>query len=808
MQPVQAAYITDNWRAFRTWGLSANSPWEHDRFWKLRDGFQHRRQDLPVDWDNLQQPGYSPDFIDRTYARFDLAYQRSDWVPTPTAQSLLRNNLPLLAWIAGKPEHFTTKDHTFYPGETVEKQLIVINNSRLTVTCDASWSADLSPALGAVKQISIPTGDQARVPVQLKLPADLAPGNYQINANFKFSTGESQEDSFTLQVIPRSAPPRPRSKVALFDPPGQTAKLLAGLGVNCQPVNSTTDLSGFDVLLIGKSALTVDGPAPDLKRVRDGLKVVVFEQTAEVLEKRLGFRVQEYGLRQVWPRVPDSPLLAGLKTENLHDWRGSSTLLPPTLAYTLSPQFNGAPTVRWSGLEVPRLWRCGNWGNVASVLIEKPPRGDFLPIVDGGYALQYSPLLEYREGRGLVLFCQMDVTGRTESDPAAETLAGNILRYVEAWRPSPRRTAVYAGEPAGLAWLAACGVDAAPFKGDLPAADQVLVVGPGGGRELAAQTPATGAWVKAGGRVLALGLDQAEANSFLPTKVTMQTTEHIAAFFPPFSANSLLAGVAPADIHNRDPRKMPLVAGGATAYGDGVLAANGNVVFCQLPPFQVSKAMGALSSLSGYRGQRRRAQEVRLGVVRQPGLCPVRGEGASRRDWQVLHLRSLCEGHRRAGCGAAGGGARGPTVRSGGAWIGHHRQPGRLDRVTSDLRGGQGISRRLAGLPEWIRRRRQLPGQPGAAVRGSLRPDWRPRIGGHRGAGPEPVQKRELRVWPGIVVLQPRPGAIQPAPHLRAHLLRGEPAAGKPRRVRLDAAVGEVRRPGGRFQGAIGLEEW
>ncbi len=72
MQPVQAAYTTDNWRAFRTWGLSGNSPWEHDRFWKLRDGFQPRRQDLAVDWDNLQRPGYSPDFIDHTYARFDL----------------------------------------------------------------------------------------------------------------------------------------------------------------------------------------------------------------------------------------------------------------------------------------------------------------------------------------------------------------------------------------------------------------------------------------------------------------------------------------------------------------------------------------------------------------------------------------------------------------------------------------------------------------------------------------------------------------------------------------------------------------
>jgi len=623
LQPVQAAYTTDNWRAFRTWGLSANSPWEFDRFWKLRDGFQHRRQELPVDWDNLQQPGYSPDFIDRAYERFDLAYQPSDWSASPTAKSLLRNNLPLLAWIAGKPAHFTTKDHNFYPGETIEKQLILINNSRLTVACDASWSSDLVPALGGAERVVIPTGDQARVPVQLKLPTGLTPGNYHITASFKFSSGESQEDSFTLEVIPHSAPPRPVSKIALFDPPGQTAKLLADLGIACQPVDAAAELSGFDVLLIGKGALTVDGPAPVLERVRDGLKVVVFEQTADVLEKRLGFRVEEYGLRQVWPRVPDSPLLAGLKTENLHDWRGSSTLLPPNLAYTLSQKYDGAPTVTWCGLEIPRLWRCGNWGNVASVMIEKPPRGDFMPIVDGGYALQYSPLLEYREGRGLVLFCQMDVTARTESDPAAKTLAGNILRYVDAWHPIARRTAVYAGEPAGLAWLAACGIKAAPFNAEPPAADQLLVVSSGGDRELAAQAPAIGAWAKAGGRVLALGLDQAEANSFLPMKVTMQTKEHIAAFFPPFSANSLLAGVAPADMHNRDPRELPLLVGGATAYGDGVLAAAGNVVFCQLPPFQVSKVIPEQFNLRRTFGRTSFAVSRLLGNLGVSGSTPL-----------------------------------------------------------------------------------------------------------------------------------------------------------------------------------------
>ena len=51
---------------------------------------------------------------------------------------------------------------------------------------------------------------------------------------------------------------------------------------------------------------------------------------------------------------------------------------------------------------------------------------------------------------------------------------------------------------------------------------------------------------------------------------------------------SLLVGVGPADVHNRDPRELPLVTPGATAVGDGVLAQaeNANVVFCQLLPWQ------------------------------------------------------------------------------------------------------------------------------------------------------------------------------------------------------------------------------
>ena len=79
----------------------------------------------------------------------------------------------------------------------------------------------------------------------------------------------------------------------------------------------------------------------------------------------------------------------------------------------------------------------------------------------------------------------------------------------------------------------------------------------------------------------------------------MTKAEHIASYFESPPANSLLSGVAPADVHNRDPRKLSLVSAGATVLGDGVLAQaeNANVVFYQFPPYTVTKAQGEAPSL-------------------------------------------------------------------------------------------------------------------------------------------------------------------------------------------------------------------
>ena len=621
--PAMAMYIADNWRAFRTWGLSANSPWEHGAYWKEREGIPAGRRDLPVDWNDLQRPGFSPDYLDSQQVRVDLAYDYSDWLPTPAADALLRNNMPLLAYLAGKPARFTSKDHIFCPTETVEKQLIVINNSRETVSCESKWSLGLpTPIVGSTK-ITLPTGEQKRVPLKFELPTSLAPGEYTLTMTAAFSTGETQNDTFAIRVIPRPVNRKTSGRIALYDPRGETAALLRGMGVSVDPVKADADLAACDILILGKGAVSVDEPLPDVSRVTGGLKVIVFEQTALALEKRLGLRVTEYGLRQVFARVPDHPLVAGLDHELLRDWRGAATILPPRLEYVR--RAGEAPTIRWCGLEVSKLWRCGCWGNVASVLIEKPGRGDFLPIIDGGYSLQYSPLMEYREGEGMILFCQMDVTGRTDAEPVAEILARRIVQYVCDWKPAPRREVMYVGDPAGRRHLEFTGVASSAYEGGALSTDHVLVVGRGGGEKLAASSKSVARFLDDGGHLLALGLEEPEAVAFLPYDVNIQEGEHIASFFEAQGKDSPLAGVGPADIHNRDVRELPLVRSGATPIGDGVLALgkNANVVFCQLPPYDVTSAEGAIPSLvidDGDAAEGKQSAFVTMGPASQTGV--------------------------------------------------------------------------------------------------------------------------------------------------------------------------------------------
>ena len=588
-QEVWARYTIDNWRAFRTWGVSGISPWEtYGLFWRLKDGVNRGRVELKTDWDHLQRPGYSPDYIDGRYERRDLAYKESDWVPTTGGKGLIAANGEVLAYIGGKPGAFTDKSHNFHAGEVFEKQSILVNNSREPQQWVLSWifgsGIEATSASGnQVPKVQAPgpfmPGTINSSPLKLKVSSHLPAGEYRVSIAYSVVKKEASMgvDEFKINVLP----PTPRvaaiRNLGVYDPAGETTTLLASLGLSGRSVKENADLQGLDVLIVGKGALTIEGGGLDLARVRTGLKVVVFEQSSEVLEKRFGFRVQEYGLRNVFERLMH-PILNGLTDDHLRDWRGESTIVPHQRDYKISSEYNMVPAIMRNGILTPEVWRAGNRGNVASVLIEKPAVGDFLPILDGGYSLQYSPLMEYHEGKGMVMFCQMDVTGRTEGDPAADRLTANLLNYVAAWRPSPEKSISYVGDPAGKNHLELAGFRLSDVK-STSEANTVLVVGPGA--DMSGGLPGFGT-------VLGVGLSQSEVDRWMRFHPPMETREYINSRLQPAPFNSPFAGIASADVFNRDPRSLAVFKGNS-----GVLnvAPDGREILFQLAPWTFDKSV-------------------------------------------------------------------------------------------------------------------------------------------------------------------------------------------------------------------------
>jgi hypothetical protein len=200
-----------------------------------------------------------------------------------------------------------------------------------------------------------------------------------------------------------------------------------------------------------------------------------------------------------------------------------------------------------------------------------------------------------------------------------------MFRYLAAWKPSPRRQALYAGNPEGRRHLEFSGIPAKSYEGGKLSPEQVLIVAAGGPRKLSGSAAHVADFLRSGGHLLALGLDQREANALLPFPTGMSKAEHIAAYFPPPPAGSLLSGVGPADVHNRDPKPLSLVSSGATVLGDGVLAqADGaRVVFFQFPPYTVTRAQGKVPSLvvdGDDAREGRRSALVTLGMTAGSGV--------------------------------------------------------------------------------------------------------------------------------------------------------------------------------------------
>ncbi|RKX99435.1 hypothetical protein DRP77_13325, partial [Candidatus Poribacteria bacterium] len=133
---VKAEYTRYTWPAFRTWGITAIAPWDWGDFAKPPEVEEVR---LETDWDHLQTPGFKPDYV--RIAEWYQAPPEERVEYTVLGRTLRELNQDLLAYIAGKPEKFTSLDHLFRPGETVRKQIVLINDAPRPVQFSYTWRA-------------------------------------------------------------------------------------------------------------------------------------------------------------------------------------------------------------------------------------------------------------------------------------------------------------------------------------------------------------------------------------------------------------------------------------------------------------------------------------------------------------------------------------------------------------------------------------------------------------------------------------------------------------------------------------------
>ncbi|MBI2300620.1 MAG: hypothetical protein HYU66_17060, partial [Armatimonadetes bacterium] len=374
-------------------------------------------------------------------------------------------------------------------------------------------------------------------------------------------------DALPIQVFPRPAPAAPGG-VVVYDPVGDTSAMLRRAAVRFTPLTGNAELgAGARILVVGRkawdAAFMARAKALGLEAaIRAGLRLVVFEQTAAA---PFGLKLEETSTRDAFFAQAGHPLLAGLEPADMRDLRARSDLLEPY------PDAAPETEHRWPA----RCWKWGNRGVVATYVFLKPHYAPFRPVLQCGFDLTQSPLLEARYGKGLVTLCQVDVTPRCGTDPVATRLVANLLgqRVVPAQAPCS-----FVGASAAE-FLAPFGLAPAPFQ---PGAQGVVFVGKETpGETVTAQLEQAargGATVVLLPRAAGFGLRLADQRWFIGR----------------LKRDPLLAGLNDGDLYLKSWKTTPAVpaeGGWESLVEPGVLAVKalgqGRLVACEVDPEQL-----------------------------------------------------------------------------------------------------------------------------------------------------------------------------------------------------------------------------
>lgn len=498
------------WEVLEESGLRLGRAW---RVWGLNGGW------LP--WTFVHGYGGKPDQKEdaHRYGYGNLPGKPEDYLRRPEWANGLYDayrscQRPLLAYIAGPAKTFTVKDHVYYGNEKIEKSVALVWDSGKPIEARVCWDIDCGGKRidGFDKTVKLAPGEIRFESISFRAPKVKNREELTISCRVTAPGEDEQKDTFRAAVYPPAQKvARADVKIGLYDPTGLTGKALAQLGISVQAVSGGKDLGGCSTLIIGSRSLKPAQPLPfSAEDVARGLRVVIFEHSYDVLES-FGFRTAEVFARKMFAREPGSPLLSGIESDDLRDWRGAPTLLPDRGFIRKYPE--------------PHGYHWGNNGVVASVLIETPHLGSFTPVVNGEFDMQYSPLLQWRHGKGAVTFCQLDVTGRIGTDPVAARIFMNLVNQGTAQSDAPCCPVELLSDSRLLPFFTSLQFDLKSVTSPSLKSGTALVIGGGGGAALEKCKPELLQFVEQGGTVFVVLGKEEELNKWLPVRIKCERKE-------------------------------------------------------------------------------------------------------------------------------------------------------------------------------------------------------------------------------------------------------------------------------------------
>jgi beta-galactosidase len=482
-------------------------------------------------------------------------------------------NYPTLAWIAGKPEAYTAKDHNFNSRQNVQKQIVLINDTRQPQDFIARWTITVGGKTTHQGELHgrLAISEIRKVPMDILMPNIKTGDETEGEIMLKATIGEAiHEDKFAFRVFGKVNPAR--GEIMVVDPEGLTSKMLKKFGYNTRAWNGRAK----SLVVVGRNALK-ENPAIVTRLesfVRTGGRLLIFAQDPDWMQQALGLRLCPKVTRNVFT-LQNSPVTQGMDDTDLNNWTGESTLIEA------KPKYKGDYLRGNEGEQPYAGWHWGNRGGVSSAPIEKPHRSGWTPLLECEFDLAYTPLMELNYGRGRMIVCTLDLEDHAALDPGARLVAGRIIEYAQHAPLIPRASKViYLGNDKGAMWLDKIGVN---YKrsGTLDKSAGLVLIG----ADVTIDQASLNAYLKQGGKVFFLPRTQAG-----PLGITLKPAVKDFAGSRSVPDWPETKGLSMSDLRWRSyPDALPYLLGdGAEIVANGLLGRKivnkGVAVFCQIDP--------------------------------------------------------------------------------------------------------------------------------------------------------------------------------------------------------------------------------